>query len=717
MNPIPNKVSLTIDGRPAEVPAGTSLLDAARSLGIDLPVLCSHEGLTPFGGCRLCIVEVEGQGRFPAACTTPAASGMVVHTETPALQAARREIFRLILSEHPAGCLLCGERESCGDAMITVRKAGVASGCSNCPKNGACELQRLALRLGVDGFEYPLRYRGIPVQKDDPFIDRDYNLCVLCGRCVRACQEHRLASVLTFKMRGPETLVGPAFDATYLEAGCEFCGSCLEACPTGALSERAVKWLGRPEASTQTTCLLCGLGCQLEVRSSHGQVCGVCSVSNDPVSHGQLCVKGRFALPELVNAPDRLKQPLTRTHGQLVPCDWDQALDAAVTKLRACPPDQFGLLVSPDCTNEDIYIAQKFALEAMGSSQVDAGLRGIYREALPAYLRLFACNTPLTSLDTADVILAVGLDTRFTRSVVGSALQRARRRGARLITIHPHEHNLARPADLWLRPSSGEGLPLVRWLAGEGELPAGCDPADAPRLARASQMLRKASHPVILVGPAVSSAVRGAELLAALKRLAVQLNAGILPLPAPANLVGVMWQGVSLWDPAEHLKQKRLQVLYSIGQAPVSEVRPRADFIIFQDLFAPKDPDFADLVLPSAAFTEVEGTILSGEGRLRRVNPVVPPPGLAMPDWQILCQLARRMGVRGFEFKNVAEVQAEMAVHIPRWTEWLADENPHPLSLETLPAAPYSLDGAGFGETTYRAYPLAERVSGLRNLQ
>jgi formate dehydrogenase alpha subunit len=249
-------VSISINGIAVKARPGMTVLEAARANDIYIPTLCYASKLPAVGACRMCVVEIENMRGFPTACTVPVSDGMVVRTETEAVQNLRREILSLILSEHPYTCLVCEAK--CGDYMGgTIRKAAVTTGCQYCPANGQCELQDLVDYLGLEDVPYPITYRGLPVEKDDPFFDRDYNLCILCGRCVRACQEIRHSGVLAFVKRGSETIVGTAFGRSHLEADCQFCGACVDVCPTGALADKRAKWEGRPAAVVPSVCPYC----------------------------------------------------------------------------------------------------------------------------------------------------------------------------------------------------------------------------------------------------------------------------------------------------------------------------------------------------------------------------------------------------------------------------------------------------------------------------
>jgi NADH dehydrogenase/NADH:ubiquinone oxidoreductase subunit G len=325
--PAPNvrRWQVRIDGRSVSVPQGITVLRAAELARVEIPSLCAHKELSPFGGCRLCSVEIAHERGYPLACSTPVREDMEVTTESEALRLLRRQILELILSQHPSSCLACDESEECRRSQATIRKAGVSTGCRSCPNDGRCELQRVAERLGVKDITYPVTYRGLEPEHDDPFFDRDYNLCILCGRCVRMCAEVRGASVLSFKYRGRRTLIGPAFGRSHLDAGCEFCGACVSVCPTGALTDKVSKWDGAPDGVELSTCPLCGLGCQVELAYENGTFSFARAVQDDEVNDGQLCVLGRFCLPEATHHPSRARRPMLRRGGDVVlppPLSW-----------------------------------------------------------------------------------------------------------------------------------------------------------------------------------------------------------------------------------------------------------------------------------------------------------------------------------------------------------------------------------------------------------
>ncbi len=760
-------VAVTIDNQPFRVKKGITILQAAELNDIYIPTLCAHGDLSPHGGCRMCIVEVEGMRNLPTACTTPVENGMIIRTHTAQLQTMRMEILQLFMSEHTSSCLICDEKEECKRFMVTVRKASVTTGCRYCSNDGQCEFQAVAEKLGVTEIKYPIYYRGLRVETDDPFYDRDYNLCILCGRCVRMCQEVRIANVLAFKNRGRKTIVGPAYGRTHFEAGCEFCGACVSVCPTGTLREKTRAWEGKPDREEVTTCPFCGVGCQVRLLIKGNRIIGSLPAGDPLVNEGQLCVKGRFCGTELANGPLRLKNPY-RVEGETkAEISWETAISLAADKLSSCAPGEFGMLISPNCCNEDLYVAQKFVRVAMHSHRIDTSARFFYGSGLNAYTNLLTMSVPLSALQKASTILCVGLDSRFARSVVGVALRRASKRGAKVITIHPRHHNLAMIADKWLQPLPGEETGLLERLA---KLTADARETSETRsrlndanldqdLAMIADLLRRAEAPVILVGSEFLQYDTSASILEAIARIAQNIKAGVLPLPSHNNFHGSIIMGAysellpggyarakgaqlplqwgveppadnSCWSAASLSGKDRVKALYLIGEIPFSS-EPNADFLIFQNIYPPDGFCHADLVLPAAAFAEIDGSFINGEGRVQLVRKAVDAPGGALPDWQILCRIAQKMGVPGFDFSSTESIREEIsqvAESLGRFTEITRDPIPlhaagelfvtKPKSAVPSPRSedyPYLLTISAV-EHSHRGFPLSTWVEGSKML-
>ena len=376
-------MKLTIDGKSVTAKEGLTVLQCAIDNDISIPHLCTHSQLPPFGACRLCIVEIDGVRGYPTSCTTPAAEAMVVRTDTEALQNLRRNILGLMMLEHPSACLVCGRRDLCEQFRPEAEKVGRTTGCHTCNNKEVCEVRSLSEELGFVELPVAPMYHGRPVERSEPFMDRDLNLCILCGRCVRICKHHQGRAVIDFVGRGSQTRIGQAFGNSLLDAGCQFCGACVDVCPTGSLADRYAKWYGRPEAVTQSTCIFCEQACALALGTKKGKLTTAEAVNeNVPV-----CVLGRFAIPEFLNGTDRLSAPHLRVGQRLRQTPWEQALETGAGRLKQFVGDGFALVCDTTSTLEDRHVFRKFTAEVMKSKnyiEIEPDARGISRTSLPA---------------------------------------------------------------------------------------------------------------------------------------------------------------------------------------------------------------------------------------------------------------------------------------------------------------------------------------------
>ena len=344
-------VKLTIDQREVAVPPTWTILQAANKLGIRIPTLCHLWELSPCSACRICLVEVEGARNLVTACSYPVTAGMKVHTRTERVLQTRRLVVELILSDHPLDCMTC-------------------------EKAGSCHLQDLAYELGLTGFRMKGEQHRYPLDRDNPFIIRDYNKCILCERCTRICDEIQGSFAIDYAHRGFNTKVGVPYHRSLTESDCVFCGQCVSVCPVGALTERSRFGRGREWEfqKVKTTCSYCGVGCLLVLNVKDGEIVRVTSDRGAGVNRGNTCVKGRFGF-DYVHSPDRLTEPLMRVGGKLQPASWEEALGAVAEGLKKVKaeygPEAIGVLVSAKCTNEENYLFQKLARAALGTNNVD----------------------------------------------------------------------------------------------------------------------------------------------------------------------------------------------------------------------------------------------------------------------------------------------------------------------------------------------------------
>lgn len=716
-----NNAVATIDGRNVEVRRPCTILDAAASLAIDVPTLCHVDGLPAEGGCRMCLVELDGAPRPVAACHTLLAAGMVIRTTTPALDALRRGLLELTLAE--------------------LRAGGFE------PRADGCRFEALLHRFGVQPNGSGRRADPAPhaVDETHPYLRYDASRCITCRACLNSCAEIQGQFVYGIAGRGAQArlIFGPT--ERFADSPCVACGACVDQCPTGALRDRDRCLPASGLASTDTTCPYCGVGCQVRVEATANAVVRIRGVPDAAVNHGHLCVKGRFA-HAYHRSPERLTTPLLREGDRFRPLGWPAALDWAARRLTELRnrhgPDALGVLTSARSTNEAAYLLQKLFRTAIGTNNVDCCARVCHASTAVALHRSTGSSAGSASFDDierAGCIVVAGSNATEGHPVVGARIRQAVLRGTPLIVIDPRRIELAELARLHLPVLPNTNVPLFNAIAkllieqrryDAGYVAARCEGFDelaaflaARSLAelarptgvsvaaiRAAAELIGARRPVLFVhGIGLSELTQGTTAVMALINLGMltgsigRPGAGMLPLRGQNNVQGNVDMGATpsritgdlrLDDPEV---RARLTAIW--GQAPparpghklpgmlaaaaagtlrglwvqgfdLAQSAPyeaatlaalqRLELLIVQDIFFCETCRYAHLVLPAAAALEQDGTFTNAERRMQLVRPVVSPPGEARAEWRIVRDVAAGLGA-DWPYSSAADVMDEIA--------------------------------------------------------
>lgn len=723
-------ITLEIDGQRVSATSGQTVLEVCRDNGIHIPTLCHDPRLAPYGGCRLCIVEVEGLRGLPAACTTHATDGMVVRTSTHDVEHARKMIVELLLSDHKVECLTC-------------------------EKGGDCRLQDLAYRYDIRTTPFEGEKHQVNAIGHDALIDRDLEKCIACGRCVRICGEVQGRSVYEHTGRGFDALPNTPFADPLSESGCEFCGQCVSTCPTGALSDGMRRLSGRTWEieSTETTCGYCGVGCTMTVDTHDGRVVGVRAPLDRGVNGGNLCAKGRYGW-SFTHSPNRLTQPLVRRDGVLTPVSWDEALAAAAAGLSRIRteygPDALGGLASAKCVNEENYLFQKLMRAVIGTHNIDHCARLCHASTVAGLAASFgsgAMTNSIPDLALADVILVIGSNTAEAHPIIGLELKKAARNGTRIIVVDPRRVRLADHAERWLGITPGtntafvnavmstilsEGLANDAFIAErtEGfdelrpileaydvEAAAGICGIPAADIREVARIFGQAESASIIYSMGVTQHTSGTDQVRAIANLAMltgnigRPGTGVNPLRGQNNVQGACdlaclpnclpgYQPLSdqgaldrfcdYWELPEELPAEagltlvemmnaaasgELKAMYIMGENPVIADPDQAhvidalealDFLVVQDIFMTETASFADVVLPAATYLEKDGTFTNTDRRIQRVRKAVNPPGDARTDLDIIVALSAALGSE-LDYESAQDVMEEMAEITPQY--------------------------------------------------
>lgn len=714
------ELTLTIDGQKIAARPGMTILEAALTHDIYIPHLCHHPDLEPVGICRLCLVEVEGRGQM-LSCRAPVEEGMVVRSDSPAIDATRRIAVELLILNHHGDCLVCA-------------------------KSAQCKLHEVAARVGVDQQRLARMRRPAPSNELDdsnPFFTLNHDKCILCGICIRTCDEIVGVGALDFAFRGFRTRVSTFGRRPIVESRCESCGECVVRCPVGAL---APKNFLPPTREIKTTCPYCGTGCGIYLGVRGGKVVSARGDRESPVNRGCLCVKGRFG-HGFIHHPDRLTQPLIRKNGELVEATWDEALDLVARRFAEYQGEPFVALASARVTNEENYLIQKFARQVMRTNNVDHCARLCHAPSVAGLLQTLgsgAMSNTIGELRDAACILAIGSNTTAAHPIIGLHVKDAVRRGAVLIVANPKEIDLCRHASIWLQQRPGTDVALlmgmVRVIVEEGlwdrqfvaercegfealrESLAEFDLATVERITgvpqaailEAARTYATRKPASILYAMGITQHTHGTDNVLAISNLALvtgnvgRPSSGVNPLRGQNNVQGACdmgglpnvypgyqrvndpavrqkfesaWgcalsdrPGMAMTEMFHAMAEGKIKAAYLVGEnsvlseadaSHVIEGLRSLEFFVVQDIFLTETAQLAHVVLPAVTFAEKDGTFTNTERRVQRIRKAIEPIGQSRPDWWITCQIARRMGAAGFDFAGPEEVMAEIAAVTP----------------------------------------------------
>ncbi|MGH7917073.1 MAG: molybdopterin-dependent oxidoreductase, partial [Candidatus Binataceae bacterium] len=447
-------VTLEVDGKSITVPAGTSVMRAGALAGVAIPKLCATDSLEAFGSCRLCLIEIEGRNGYPASCTTPAEAGMKVRTHSEKLGRLRANVMELYMSDHPLDPF-------------------------ECKAEGKCELHEMARQVGLTQMRYGAGHNHLALARDEsnPYFTFDPTRCILCSRCVRACDDTQGTFALTIEGRGFASLMSPGQHQSYIDSECVSCGACVQACPTDALMEKTFLERGRADRAIVTTCGYCGVGCSFKAEMRGGRIVRMVPNKDGDPNHGHSCVKGRFAWGYAVH-PDRVLKPMVRARisDPWREVTWAEALNYSAAELkrvqRKYGRGALGGITSSRCTNEEAYLVQKLVRAVFGNNNVDTCARVCHSPT--GYGLKTAFGTPagtqdFDSINQADVIVVIGANPTEGHPVFASIMKRRLRQGARLIVIDPRAIELVRlphvEADYHLQLQPGTNVAIFNAMA------------------------------------------------------------------------------------------------------------------------------------------------------------------------------------------------------------------------------------------------------------
>ena len=711
-----SKINLTIDGIKIQANSGKTILEAALENNIYIPNLCHHEDLKPVGVCRMCMVEVEGQRGQVIACKTNVAEGMNVKIDSVDINSIRQTTLELIHANH-------------------------IQDCTNCYQNNNCQLQEVTAYVGINKKRFDRIRKTKPlieIDTSNPFFNLYHNKCILCGICVRTCDEVQGVNALDYANRGFNTVISTFGNKPIKDSVCESCGECVVRCPVGALYPKNTQI---PSHEVKTVCTYCGVGCNIFLGVRGNKIVSSRGDRESIVNKGRLCVKGRFGY-DFINHTDRLKVPLIKTNGKFVEATWDEALDLVAKKFSANKKNKFAAFSSARVTNEENYIVQKFTRAVMETNNIDHCARLCHAPTVSGLVQSFGSGAMTNSIDefkSTKTIFSIGSNTTAAHPIIALNIKQAKKNGAKIIVANPKEIDLCRYADIFIQQYPGTDVALLLGmikvivdenLTNKKFINERCEnyeefvnslndfslenvekitgvPKD--KITQAARIYAKNTPSSIIYAMGITQHTHGTDNVLAISNLALltgnigKESSGVNPLRGQNNVQGACdmgalpdvypgyqkvnnpvsqekfekaW-GVKLDDKfgithteiITEIELGNIKSLYQVGENPViseadsnhvKKALKKLDFFVVQDIFMTETAKYADVILPAASFAEKNGTFTNTERRVQRVRKAINPIGESKADWWITCEIAKRMGAKGFDFCDVEEINKEI---------------------------------------------------------
>ena len=733
-------VQITLNGQAVEAPAGARLVEVIKANGVAITNLCYIDGLEPYAGCRTCIVEIVGARptTLQLSCVAQVADGMVVNTETAEVKRTRQSVMSLILANHPDRCLTCHRRVHCMPGDICLRDDVVTHRCLTCSKNYRCELQTSCEIVDQGDFEEPWvgesrsYYETPPPEPDrgNPYLEFDPQMCILCTRCVRACDDLRHTGAIALSGKGHRTMIAFGTGGSIHESDCNFCGACIDVCPTATLMEKPNKWVGRADDWTNSTCNSCAVGCTISYGMADDRPVIVRPDRLNPFSRDQICVRGRFGYVAVAER-ERLTRSLVRAGTRLLPAAFEQALTTAADALTAVKSahgaNAIAVLGSPLATNEEAYLLARVA-RAIGTPHLDFSHGTVHRAVADAMRAAFGTDrvpASLTDLEQAPTVVVAALDVEDSHQVVSLRLKDSViKRKAQIVIVSPKWTALDRWAAAIVRVAPGLEAAALQGLADGGAAPAGVDAASWARALDVVTRGKGVSAAVVYAPNGADGAARAGAAATAAANLAIALRgaeagAAFHYLPTDANVLGIADMGIApgadgksfpeIIEAAQRGEVKALVIhadnplLNAPGRAAIEAALGNLGSLVVIDSLRSTAAEYATVVLAAAPFFATDGTITNADRRVLHQRSAQRARGQESDGVAILAALAGRLGDREAP-SGVAEAHEALAA---------ATGYPTMAQVDATPAQARALVATS---TTARAQPAPAAVAASSGL-